>query len=87
MNIMCLQFTFILFHFDFFILISLCVCVVEDESRGRESEGDVCKRLVGHSGAVFGTKFSHDKKYLVSCSEDGTGTSISLKSNSVFSIQ
>ncbi|KAJ3372625.1 Transcription initiation factor TFIID subunit 5 [Allomyces arbusculus] len=38
----------------------------------REPEGTPSKLLRGHSGAVFGTSFSPDKRYLVSCSEDQT---------------
>ncbi|OAD69198.1 hypothetical protein PHYBLDRAFT_1237, partial [Phycomyces blakesleeanus NRRL 1555(-)] len=33
---------------------------------------DYYKRLVGHSGPVYGLSFSHDNKYLISCSEDKT---------------
>lgn len=43
-----------------------------DWGRGREPIGDLCKKLVGHSGPVYGTSFSPDNKYLVSGSEDGT---------------
>lgn len=31
------------------------------------------KLLTGHSGPVYAARFSRDRKYLVSCSEDGTG--------------
>ena len=31
------------------------------------------KLLLGHTGPIYGTSFSHDKNYLTSCSEDGTG--------------
>lgn len=45
---------------------------VQDEDAGREPEGDVCKRLVGHSGPVYGLAFSPDKRFLLSGSQDGT---------------
>ena len=32
-----------------------------------------CKLLLGHTGPVYGTSFSHDRNYLTSSSEDGTG--------------
>lgn len=31
------------------------------------------KSLVGHSGPVYATDISHDKKFLISSSEDGSG--------------
>jgi transcription initiation factor TFIID subunit 5 len=31
------------------------------------------RRLVGHSGPVFGMSFSQDNQCLLSCSEDKTG--------------
>lgn len=31
------------------------------------------KSLVGHSGPVYATDISHDKKFLISSSEDGCG--------------
>lgn len=31
------------------------------------------KLLTGHSGPVYAARFSRDRKYLVTCSEDGTG--------------
>jgi transcription initiation factor TFIID subunit 5 len=37
-----------------------------------------CKLLTGHSGPVYAARFSKDRKYLVSCSEDGTGQFIFL---------
>ncbi|KAG2234825.1 hypothetical protein INT48_006742 [Thamnidium elegans] len=43
-----------------------------DLNRQRERHGSEYKRLVGHSGPVYGLSFSHDNKYLVSCSEDKT---------------
>ena len=42
----------------------------------RESHGSLCKKLIGHSGPVYSTSFSPDHRYLVSCSEDKTGTFI-----------
>ncbi|ANB14143.1 Taf5p [Sugiyamaella lignohabitans] len=36
------------------------------------------KRLIGHSGPVFGTSFSSDNRYLLSCSEDNTARLWSL---------
>jgi transcription initiation factor TFIID subunit 5 len=39
----------------------------------KERHGSTVKRLVGHSGPVYGLSFSHDNKYLLSCSEDKTG--------------
>ncbi|GAB5585488.1 Transcription initiation factor TFIID subunit 5 [Umbelopsis nana] len=38
----------------------------------KERHGSPVKRLVGHSGPVYGLSFSHDNKYLLSCSEDKT---------------
>ncbi|KAJ2159268.1 Transcription initiation factor TFIID subunit 5 [Coemansia sp. RSA 552] len=38
----------------------------------REKTTDDSRRLVGHSGPVFGLDISFDSKYLVSCSEDKT---------------
>lgn len=46
--------------------------VDNDLNRQRERHGTEYKRLVGHSGPVYGLSFSHDNKYLVSCSEDKT---------------
>ncbi|CEG84233.1 hypothetical protein RMATCC62417_18068 [Rhizopus microsporus] len=34
--------------------------------------GTQYKKLVGHSGPIFGLSFSHDNQYLISCSEDKT---------------
>lgn len=39
-----------------------------DDRSARDS-----KLLTGHSGPVYAARFSRDRKYLVSCSEDGTG--------------
>ncbi|RUP30964.1 WD40 associated region in TFIID subunit-domain-containing protein [Jimgerdemannia flammicorona] len=47
---------------------------LSDLNRLRERHGSEVKRLVGHSGPVFGVSFSHDNKYLISCSEDKTGS-------------
>ncbi|KAJ3120958.1 Transcription initiation factor TFIID subunit 5, partial [Physocladia obscura] len=38
----------------------------------REVEGSDSKRLVGHSGPVYGARISGDKKFAISCSEDTT---------------
>ncbi|KAI8330249.1 WD40-repeat-containing domain protein [Choanephora cucurbitarum] len=35
-------------------------------------EGSAFKKLVSHSGPVYGISFSHDNQYLISCSEDQT---------------
>ncbi|KAL0080985.1 WD40-repeat-containing domain protein [Phycomyces blakesleeanus] len=43
-----------------------------DLNRQKERHGSDYKRLVGHSGPVYGLSFSHDNKYLISCSEDKT---------------
>ncbi|GBB91355.1 hypothetical protein RclHR1_01860009 [Rhizophagus clarus] len=43
-----------------------------DLDNAREKVGSDCKRLLGHSGPVFGLSFSPDNKYLISCSEDRT---------------
>lgn len=43
-----------------------------DLNRQRERHGSDYKRLVGHSGPVYGLSFSPDNKYLLSCSEDKT---------------
>ena len=34
---------------------------------------DESKQLLGHGGPVYSAHFSHDKNYLISSSEDGTG--------------
>lgn len=46
--------------------------LADDWQRGREPEGDMCKKLIGHAGPVYGLSFSADDKYLISGSEDGT---------------
>ncbi|KAI8140498.1 WD40-repeat-containing domain protein [Fennellomyces sp. T-0311] len=43
-----------------------------DLNRQKERHGSEYKRLIGHSGPVYGVSFSHDNKYLISCSEDKT---------------
>ena len=47
--------------------------IADNPDRGREPIGHMCKKLIGHSGPVYSTRFSHDDKYLISGSEDGTG--------------
>ncbi|KAF2981177.1 hypothetical protein EK904_014528 [Melospiza melodia maxima] len=43
-----------------------------------EKTASELKILYGHSGPVYGTSFSPDRNYLLSCSEDGTGPIHSL---------
>ncbi|RIA86196.1 WD40-repeat-containing domain protein [Glomus cerebriforme] len=43
-----------------------------DLENAKERFGSDCKRLLGHSGPVFGLSFSPDNRYLISCSEDRT---------------
>ena len=38
-----------------------------------DDTGSPQKRLIGHSGPVYGVSFSHDSRFLISCSEDTTG--------------
>lgn len=55
----------------------------EDKLTGYEQNGDMSKRLIGHSGPVYDCCFSPDDKYLISGSEDGTGKILScLKAKS-----
>lgn len=51
----------------------LTLLSVNDLNRHKERHGSEYKRLIGHSGPVYGLSFSHDNKYLISCSEDKTG--------------
>ncbi|KAF9425867.1 Transcription initiation factor TFIID subunit 5 [Podila epigama] len=44
----------------------------DDLERIREEHGTESRKLIGHAGPVFGTSFSPDNKYLISCSEDKT---------------
>ncbi|KAJ1825030.1 Transcription initiation factor TFIID subunit 5 [Coemansia sp. RSA 2671] len=44
----------------------------EDVDSIREKTSEPYRKLVGHSGAVFGLDISFDSKYLISCSEDKT---------------
>ncbi|KAJ2886559.1 Transcription initiation factor TFIID subunit 5 [Coemansia aciculifera] len=44
----------------------------EDAESAREKTAEPYRKLVGHSGAVFGLDISFDSKYLISCSEDKT---------------
>jgi len=39
-----------------------------------EDTGSSEARLVGHCGPVYATSFSHDNRFLLSCSEDNTST-------------
>lgn len=48
---------------------------LDDVTRGLDNTPDPHKKLVGHSGPVYGVSFSFDNRYLVSASEDGTGFS------------
>ncbi|KAF9202625.1 Transcription initiation factor TFIID subunit 5 [Haplosporangium sp. Z 27] len=43
-----------------------------DLNRVREKNGTDSRKLIGHSGPVFGASFSPDNKYLITCSEDKT---------------
>ncbi|KAI8888811.1 WD40 repeat-like protein [Backusella circina FSU 941] len=45
---------------------------VNDLNRCREKKGSEYKKLIGHSGAVYGLSFSHDNQYIVTASEDRT---------------
>ena len=42
----------------------------------KEKEGCNVKRLIGHSGPVYGSSFSYDNRFLLSCSQDSTGKKI-----------
>lgn len=53
---------------------------MDDPNAGREHPGDICKKLVGHSGPVYDLSFSPDDKYLISASQDGTGMTFLLQS-------
>jgi WD40 repeat protein len=60
----------------------LCIFVDADLNVQKERHGSSVKRLVGHSGPVYGLSFSHDNKYLLSCSEDKTGkTALHVNAN------
>ncbi|KAJ2787582.1 Transcription initiation factor TFIID subunit 5 [Coemansia interrupta] len=50
----------------------------EDIEAGREKTADDHRKLVAHSGPVFGLDISYDSRYLVSCSEDKTARLWSL---------
>ena len=51
------------------------LCMLDAElGQFMEDTGSPQKRLIGHSGPVYGTSFSHDNRFLLSCSEDCTGT-------------
>ncbi|KAJ1679634.1 Transcription initiation factor TFIID subunit 5, partial [Spiromyces aspiralis] len=49
-----------------------------DTERPRNHSNDYNRRLIGHSGPVFGLDISFDNKYLISCSEDKTARLWSL---------
>ncbi|KAJ3108088.1 Transcription initiation factor TFIID subunit 5 [Phlyctochytrium planicorne] len=48
------------------------VRVLSDGTVSRDEMGSISKRLVGHSGPVYGMSVSSDNKFLVSASEDKT---------------
>ncbi|KAJ2002496.1 Transcription initiation factor TFIID subunit 5 [Coemansia thaxteri] len=50
----------------------------EDMDLVREKTGEDHRKLVGHSGPVFGLDISFDSKYLISCAEDKTARLWSL---------
>ncbi|KAI9471587.1 Transcription initiation factor TFIID subunit 5 [Coemansia sp. RSA 989] len=50
----------------------------QDAEALREKTSDETRKLVGHSGPVFGVDISFDSKYLMSCSEDKTARLWSL---------
>ncbi|KAJ1756588.1 Transcription initiation factor TFIID subunit 5 [Coemansia sp. RSA 1591] len=50
----------------------------EDMEAVREKTGEDSRKLIGHSGPVFGVDISFDSKYLLSCSEDKTARLWSL---------
>ena len=69
-----------MFHFNCnfeksFTSRSACVFPIDDvlERMMDDRTAADSKLLTGHSGPVYAARFSRDRKYLVSCSEDGTG--------------
>ena len=62
-----------------YILYNDSICILDNDlNRQKERHGSEYKRLVGHAGPVYGVSFSHDNKYLISCSEDKTGKIIRI---------
>ncbi|CAI2169147.1 15336_t:CDS:10 [Funneliformis geosporum] len=53
---------------------------VSDLDNAKERVGSDCKKLLGHSGPVFGLSFSPDNRYIISCSEDRTARLWSIDS-------
>ncbi|KAJ2610547.1 Transcription initiation factor TFIID subunit 5 [Coemansia sp. RSA 1804] len=51
---------------------------LDDADKLREKTTDDCRKLIGHSGPVFGLDISFDSKYLISASEDKTARLWSL---------
>ncbi|KAJ2581409.1 Transcription initiation factor TFIID subunit 5 [Coemansia sp. RSA 1836] len=51
---------------------------LKNEALRSEAPTPPCRKLVGHSGAVFGLDISADARYLVSCAEDATARLWSL---------
>ncbi|KAJ1907313.1 Transcription initiation factor TFIID subunit 5 [Coemansia sp. IMI 209127] len=51
---------------------------MDDAEALRDKTTDDCRKLVGHSGPVFGLDISFDSKYLISASEDKTARLWSL---------
>jgi WD40 repeat protein len=57
-----------------YLLIFLCYCIFLDDVLERMMDARTSadmKSLIGHSGPVYATDISQDKKFLISSSEDG----------------
>jgi hypothetical protein len=54
--------------------LSLCVLTDDELDKYMEDVGSTQRRLVAHSGPVYAAPFSHDSRFLLSCSADATGT-------------